>query len=768
MPTTLRVAELETLFSANDQGLVAVLDQAEKRTAEFDGTRADATLGADATDALRRIDDVQTGLRQVDSTTAEAGVSADTRGATESLEDFRKRVAAANQARAVAKLEADGLQALQTLADLQAELDDVNRTRTEVEIEADAAKAIAEADRIAAQLKKLNDERAIPEIDVDADGAERGLRRAEDALGEFKDEASSTAKEGAASFTGEFDDVADIVQETLANAFVGFGPAATAAGLVAAAGLGFVISKAQETADAVNAAGEEVGALSEEIVNAKGVMADVDMGARFREWGNEIIDVRSAWEFWQESAVTNLDKVRDALARAGEDQTAFMTAMASGDVEEAARLLNGYQQRISDLDREMDPLIDAQTRYAGEMGNAGLVTVQWGEAQQRRLDALQDERDALSDLVDPLQTTVDQMRDAQERADLYAAASEGVTVEQYKMKRALDEVNQVLQDAGASTRDAEQANLDLAEQIEETNRVLTERDEKTGQLISTENERKQALLDLADQIVTTAAAEEQAKGTTEAWNDTIAAQRQQFLDAAAQMGITGQEAEDLADSYGLIPKNVHTDITADGTPARLEGETTAAYLNRLHAAIDVAADTSDAYDDVQALYDYVQGLNATLRVQGNYGAERHVSTGRGGAGGQTMADGGVRRTRADGAIDRLPDVATIMPPTPHLVQWAEPETEGEAFIPYARSKRARSMAILTQVARDFGVDIVNRADGSIDVPTAGTALAAPGLPPIYLNFHGTSREDAPYVASEVTFALRGLLRGGRRDYRRGY
>ncbi len=41
-----------------------------------------------------------------------------------------------------------------------------------------------------------------------------------------------------------------------------------------------------------------------------------------------------------------------------------------------------------------------------------------------------------------------------------------------------------------------------------------------------------------------------------------------------------------------------------------------------------------------------------------------------------------------------------------LVQWAEAETGGEAFIPLAPSKRDRSTEILSKVAKSFGLDVV--------------------------------------------------------------
>lgn len=50
--------------------------------------------------------------------------------------------------------------------------------------------------------------------------------------------------------------------------------------------------------------------------------------------------------------------------------------------------------------------------------------------------------------------------------------------------------------------------------------------------------------------------------------------------------------------------------------------------------------------------------------------------------------------------------------------WAEPETEGEAYIPLARSKRGRSMGILRQVASRFGQRLIAFEGGGI-VPNAG-------------------------------------------------
>lgn len=71
---------------------------------------------------------------------------------------------------------------------------------------------------------------------------------------------------------------------------------------------------------------------------------------------------------------------------------------------------------------------------------------------------------------------------------------------------------------------------------------------------------------------------------------------------------------------------------------------------------------------------------------------------------------------ADGGITKAPDQATIVPasgPNGRLIQMAEDETEGEAFIPLAESKRPRSRRILQDVATRFGFGLVKMADGGV-------------------------------------------------------
>ncbi|WP_073947575.1 phage tail tape measure protein [Streptomyces kebangsaanensis] len=90
------------------------------------------------------------------------------------------------------------------------------------------------------------------------------------------------------------------------------------------------------------------------------------------------------------------------------------------------------------------------------------------------------------------------------------------------------------------------------------------------------------------------------------------------------------------------------------------------------------------------------------------------------------ADGGLLSFYADGGVHREKHVAEIAPAGSWRV-WAEPETyPGEAYIPLAWSKRARSKQILEEVAHRFGATVQYKAQGGLSgwtyTPTGGPEL----------------------------------------------
>ncbi|OFU54841.1 hypothetical protein HMPREF3120_05315 [Corynebacterium sp. HMSC11D10] len=128
---------------------------------------------------------------------------------------------------------------------------------------------------------------------------------------------------------------------------------------------------------------------------------------------------------------------------------------------------------------------------------------------------------------------------------------------------------------------------------------------------------------------------------------------------------------------------------------------------------------SGLWSGMQQMWDNVTGWLSSLpgRIRNSIGS---ISFGFGG--GTSNADGSFSQYVAGGIAEAesyangggsLPTRAVIE--RPHgkrgLVQWAEAETGGEAFIPLAPGKRERSTAILDRVADTFGYALVDQVTG---------------------------------------------------------
>jgi len=112
--------------------------------------------------------------------------------------------------------------------------------------------------------------------------------------------------------------------------------------------------------------------------------------------------------------------------------------------------------------------------------------------------------------------------------------------------------------------------------------------------------------------------------------------------------------------------------------------------------------------------------------------------------------------RADGGIDNLPSQATVWSPRTRLYQVSEPETMGEAFIPLAPSKRARSTAILGQVAEMFGMAVTPMAEGGIATDRAMSFLRSQSGKPYQYGGVGNPSWDCSAFISAAYALLKGL------------
>lgn len=228
--------------------------------------------------------------------------------------------------------------------------------------------------------------------------------------------------------------------------------------------------------------------------------------------------------------------------------------------------------------------------------------------------------------------------------------------------------------------------------------------------------------------------------------------RGQFVQTAQSMGMTSAKANQLADSYRLIPNNVATKVSELGSaPAKAKADALAAALKAIPASRHTEVQSAFNRGGIDAAYGalaaidgkvantYINTIKTTIIRTVNGGAVGGVGAAiaamgnaRGGlyefASGGFGSAGYAPRTSQFGGRNR-----DIMWPMPDggTARWNEPHLPWEAYISGDPGVRARSLAIWQQVGSKLGVegyaagDLVNFAAGdfrsAVRSPGAGTS-----------------------------------------------
>ena len=163
-------------------------------------------------------------------------------------------------------------------------------------------------------------------------GVDAGLDEGKQGLRDFKDESRATARESAASFSGSFDDVADTIQETMANALGGFGPLGAAAGIALASGFGFFLT-------AINDGKQRVAELTQSFLDlrkdgidpatdaASHMVDELDAG-KLREFKDDADKLGLSYETLRDALDGNADSIKIVRDRMSEynEQNQLVTA----------------------------------------------------------------------------------------------------------------------------------------------------------------------------------------------------------------------------------------------------------------------------------------------------------------------------------------------------------------------------------------------------------------------------------------------------------
>lgn len=412
----------------------------------------------------------------------------------------------------------------------------------------------------------------------------------------------------------------------------------------------------------------------------------------------------------------NLADVTDA-ALGSEEALARVQAQVRGNSAEIESQIATNEDLIDSLSRkailsdteqvQLAALVTENQRLNGELSNrvSGVDEV---------VTAISDEKDAVAEA-------------AEAQAQLNAAADDGTEAASAAAEAAAADA-QAESGRAQAMMDAEQAQRDLLEATQQYGDALlqlsgsqiavesaiddvTAARKENGKTLDLDTEKgranQRALDDLAKSSMSYISTLEEQGGTTAEITAATEKARDAWIEGATSMGMSREKAEELAAAYFAIPEDVTTTVA---TPGAKNSQREAEDLNRKLEGLP-----DEVRSEIVAIFDS-KGADAADRRLDEISRDRTahirvVTTGVSSAPalGRTIqqANGGTVDYFADGAENHVAQIA----PAGAWRVWAEPETGGEAYIPLAPEKRARSLDIWRETGRRLGA--FHYADGMV-------------------------------------------------------
>jgi TP901 family phage tail tape measure protein len=409
-----------------------------------------------------------------------------------------------------------------------------------------------------------------------------------------------------------------------------------------------------------------------------------------------------------------------------------LTDAALGDAEAMKRVndvlsgksLGGGQKALDAIDKNFG------TGKANAQAYLDAVKLV-GDSMDSTTGAISNAKEALGDEATASGSATGATKDLGDAAQTTAGDLGKQETAAKKLQDALDGLNGANADAARAAIGYQSSLADLTKAVHDNGTSLD---------ITTEKGRavKQAVLDAADAAMKHAQAVAQQQNSVDAGNIALAQDVDHLKAVMKQAGFTADEITSLTSAYTQVPPIITTQVTDPGALRTMKDlEDIKAKVQDVPPgkSIVVEAPSADAITDLQAIGYTVQNLpnhqvKVTVPVNDAFDGSTKIQqlingiTGKnvrvtvtgevitvGGRGQARLAEanggvvrygnGGIRAYAAGGENH----VAQIAP-AGAMRLWAEPETEGEGYIPLAQSKRARSTAILGQIATRFGYQLV--------------------------------------------------------------
>jgi hypothetical protein len=453
----------------------------------------------------------------------------------------------------------------------------------------DAQKMAREAD---SAFDRLGDSARKAGKDVGRSTKE-GFEEASEGAETFKENAASNAKEVAASFDGSAESISDGIQGLVAEMLEGFGPAGLVGGVAFAAGIGIAAAAMTDSAEKATELKQKAVDMVESITEAGGNLGDLDIAEKIREAGREVME-----DFWLTPWVDESStKFQEVKKDAQEFGVSVKDAVRSsfGSLEDSQKFLD----ETADDWQNLTKIIDDNTT----------VTDRGGRIMNDTAKAAEKKKKALSDLRGEAQSNVDTTKDAIEIYNIEQEALGGTEEAAEKAAEATKELADAKADAAGNAMDLVSAENEYAEKLPQ----LTKDIKANGKTLDTNTEagraNRDSLVDLAKTQTNLRDSAIAAGEGVEQVTARVQVSRDAFIDAAVAAGATDEAAAALADTYGLIPSDVATQIKANGT------EETKAAVESIPGEVKTEVQVSaTGAAETQAQVDGITGKEAPVTV----------------------------------------------------------------------------------------------------------------------------------------------------------
>lgn len=503
----------------------------------------------------------------------------------------------------------------------------------------------------------------------------------------------------------------------------------------------------------------------------------------------------------EQNGVIN-ESVRTTAAKQAAEQGLLTKArdlkMDLGSVTDAILNQNGAWDKLkSSLTANVDAL-DRQIGSLQSSNGANLQQIRGLEDQRRKyLDLIGGIDDMVGSKDKELQKQVD-VAEATNKATGaskdQAAATKDVKVTAEDAAKALDDLLEAFNKLNGVTLTYREAQRDYIEAVQKAGEALATNG-KTLDINTKAGRDNASALDAqakaANELAEAAAREAEKVGGAaagaSAMKASLDASRPALIEQAIKFGMSEDAAKRYADSVLGIPSTASTDVLTPGSQQAV------AELIRVRDAVagvppgkevNVGVLSQEAINKLNEVGFKTRTLpDGTVLVTSNTGpaqsgldtyinrnSNRRITvtvdyaTG-GRAQGLQNAYGNVVSFASGGTWENhQPQIATAQPGTVRI--WAEPETDKESYIPWAKDRRPRALGILGMTAEAFGYDLVPRSwnvsgPGSAAAPVGGSG----GLDLAGLLLGGRLRIDSTDMTAHIDARIeRGIERWERSHY----